>query len=166
MAAFAAAAHTMTAPQPPKRLFRKDVSIEELNRMHRDTACERLGIEITEVGPDFMRGRMPVDSRTRQPAGILHGGASVALAETLGSMSAWLCLEPGTATVGLDINANHIRAMREGWVHGECRPVHVGRSTQVWQIDIRDEAGRMVCCSRITMAVIPEDRRGAGSTGG
>ncbi len=151
----------MTTSTAPRRIFRKDPGIAALNAMHRDTACERLGIEITELGPDYMRGRMPVDARTRQPAGILHGGASVALAETLGSMSAWLCLEPGTMTVGLDINANHIRAVREGWVYGECRPVHVGRSTQVWQIDIRDEAGRMVCCSRITMAVIPEERLGS-----
>ena len=149
----------MSAPNSPAaRLFRKDRTVEDLNRMHLNTACERLGIEITEIGPDFLRGRMPVDERTKQPAGILHGGASVALAETLGSMSAWLCLEPGFTGVGLDINANHIRAMREGWVHGECRPVHVGRTTHVWQIDIRDEEGRMVCASRITMAIVPDKR--------
>lgn len=145
---------TETAP----RIFRKMLSVDDLNRMHLNTACERLGIEITEIGPDFLRGRMPVDERTKQPAGILHGGASVALAETLGSMSAWMCLEPGFTGVGLDINANHIRAMREGWVHGECRPVHVGRTTHVWQIDIRDEQGRMVCASRITMAIVPDKR--------
>lgn len=149
----------MTEHAAPARLFRKDLSVDALNRMHKDTACERLGIEITEIGPDFLRGRMPVDTRTKQPAGILHGGASVALAETLGSMSAWLCLEPGFTGVGLDINANHIRAMREGWVYGECRPVHVGRTTHVWQIDIRDDQGRMVCASRITMAIVA-DRRG------
>jgi uncharacterized protein (TIGR00369 family) len=148
----------MNAPASPARLFRKDLPVEALNQMHRDTACERLGIEITEIGPDYLRGRMPVDARTKQPAGILHGGASVALAETLGSVSAWLCLEPGHTGVGLDINANHIRAMREGWVYGECRPVHVGRTTHVWQIDIRDEAGRMVCTSRITMAIVPDKR--------
>ena len=140
------------------RLFRKQLAVDDLNRMHLNTACERLGIEITEIGPDFLRGRMPVDERTKQPAGILHGGASVALAETLGSMSAWMCLEPGFTGVGLDINANHIRAMREGWVHGECRPVHVGRTTHVWQIDIRDGEGRMVCASRITMAIVPDKR--------
>jgi uncharacterized protein (TIGR00369 family) len=146
-----------TATDAPS-LFRKKHTVADLNRMHLNTACERLGIEITEIGPDFLRGRMPVDERTRQPAGILHGGASVALAETLGSMSAWMCLEPGFTGVGLDINANHIRAMREGWVYGECRPVHVGRTTHVWQIDIRDEEGRMVCASRITMAIVPDKR--------
>lgn len=147
-----------TATDTAPRLFRKSRTVDDLNRMHLNTACERLGIEITEIGPDFLRGRMPVDERTKQPAGILHGGASVALAETLGSMSAWMCLEPGFTGVGLDINANHIRAMREGWVHGECRPVHVGRTTHVWQIDIRDEEGRMVCASRITMAIVPDKR--------
>ena len=146
----------MNKTNTPTRLFRKDLTVEALNLMHRSTACEQLGIEITEIGHDFLRGRMPVDARTKQPAGILHGGASVALAETLGSMSAWLCLEPGRSGVGLDINANHIRAMREGWVYGESRAVHVGRTTHVWQIDIRDEQGHMVCASRITMAIVPE----------
>lgn len=148
---------TTQAPSAPR--YKKTMSIAELNAMNRNTATELLGIEIIEVGPDYLRARMPVDHRTKQPAGILHGGASVALAETLGSMSAFLCLEPGFNAVGLDINANHIRPMREGWVYGEARPVHVGRTTHVWQIDIRDEAGRMVCSSRITMAVVP-DRRG------
>lgn len=149
----------MTTPTPSAPRYKKTMSIAELNAMNRNTATELLGIEIIEVGPDYLRARMPVDHRTKQPAGILHGGASVALAETLGSMSAFLCLEPGFNAVGLDINANHIRPMREGWVYGEARPVHVGRTTHVWQIDIRDEAGRMVCSSRITMAVVP-DRRG------
>ena len=101
---------------------------------------------------------MPVDRRTVQPAGILHGGSSVTLAETLGSVCAWMSLDEGWNAVGLDINANHIRAVREGWVHGHCRPVHVGRSTQVWQIEIEDESGRIVCTSRITMAVVPSQK--------
>jgi uncharacterized protein (TIGR00369 family) len=137
-------------------MFRKTVSVEDLTRMHRGTVCERLGIEFLEVGRDFIRARMPVDERTRQPAGILHGGASVTLAETLGSVAAWLCLEPGHNPVGLDINANHLRAMREGWVYGRCRPVHVGRSTHVWQIDIVDERDQPVCASRITMAILAD----------
>jgi 1,4-dihydroxy-2-naphthoyl-CoA hydrolase len=97
---------------------------------------------------------MPVDARTMQPFGLLHGGASVALAETLGSLAAYLTLEPGYHAVGLEINANHIKGVRGGWVIGTARPIHTGRSTQVWQIEIVDEAGDLVCYSRITMAII------------
>jgi 1,4-dihydroxy-2-naphthoyl-CoA hydrolase len=139
-------------PAPP--LFRRPSSVDALHALHRGTAVERLGIEFLQVGPDLLRARMPVDARTKQPAGILHGGASVVLAETLGSVAATLCLPPGQRAVGLDINANHVRAVREGWVIGECRAVHVGRSTHVWQIDVRDEAQRLVCASRITMAIL------------
>ena len=139
-------------PAPP--LFRRPASPASLAAQHRGTTVEHLGIEFLQVGPDLLRARMPVDARTRQPAGILHGGASVVLAETLGSVAATLCLPPGQHAVGLDINANHVRAIREGWVIGECRPVHVGRSTQVWQIELRDEAGRLICTSRITMAIL------------
>jgi uncharacterized protein (TIGR00369 family) len=136
-------------------LFRRPSSREDLERIHRDTAVERLGIEFLQIGPDRLTARMPVDARTKQPAGILHGGASVLLAETLGSCAATLCLPPGRHAVGLDINANHVRAVREGWVVGDCRPVHVGRSTHVWQIEIREEAsGKLVCASRITMAIL------------
>lgn len=135
-------------------LFRRPSSPAALEALHRGTTVEHLGIEFLQVGPDLLRARMPVDARTRQPAGILHGGASVVLAETLGSVAATLCLPPGQHAVGLDINANHVRAVREGWVIGECRPVHVGRSTHVWQIELRDEAGRLVCTSRITMAIL------------
>ena len=112
-----------------------------------------LGIEITELGDDFLRGRMPVDARTRQPYGLLHGGASVALAETLGSMAGNLCLQQGQA-VGLEINANHLRAATRGWVTGTARPLHVGRTTQVWEIRIEDDAGRPTCVSRLTLAVV------------
>jgi 1,4-dihydroxy-2-naphthoyl-CoA hydrolase len=114
-----------------------------------------LDIRVTEIGDDFLRGTMPVDDRTRQPYGILHGGASVALAETLGSTAAMLCCEDGRAAVGLDINANHLRAVREGLVTGTARPVHVGRSTQVWEIRIEDDGGKPVCLARLTMAVVP-----------
>jgi uncharacterized protein (TIGR00369 family) len=135
-------------------LFRRPVTCAQLAERHRGTIVERLGIEFVEIGPAHLRARMPVDERTLQPAGILHGGASVVLAETLGSVAAGLCLPPGQRTVGLEVNANHLRAIRSGHVTGECRPVHVGRSTQVWQIEIRDGDDRPVCLSRITMAVL------------
>lgn len=146
----------MNSPEKAASVFKKTLTPEDINRRHQGTVCERMGIEILEVGPDFLRGRMPVDERTKQPVGILHGGASVTLAETLGSVAAFMCLEPGLGAVGLDINANHIRAMREGWVYGHCRPMHIGRTTHVWQIDIVDESQRLVCTSRITMAVVPQ----------
>ncbi len=128
---------------------------EQLNSYSRDTLSEWIGMEITEVGEDFIRGRMPVDKRTRQPYGLLHGGASVALAETLGSIAAY-CVVAGTGAkvVGIEINANHLRAAHEGWVIGTARPLHVGRSTQVWEIRIENEAGALVCISRLTMAVV------------
>ena len=114
-----------------------------------------LGIEFTEVGEDFIVAKMPVDDRTKQPMGLLHGGASVVLAETLGSVAASLVVDSKKyACVGLEINANHIRAAREGYVYGKTTPLHIGRSTHVWQIQITNEAGKLICTSRITMAVI------------
>jgi len=148
----------MNAPEKPLPLFQRKLTPADINRIHEGSAVERLGIEFTEVGPDFLRARMPVDERTRQPLGVLHGGVSVTLAETLGSLAGVMCLEEGWTAVGLDINANHVRAVREGWVTGECRPVHIGRGTQVWQIEIRDEARRLVCASRMTLAVVPIGR--------
>lgn len=116
---------------------------------------ETLGIRMTAVGDDWLQGTMPVDHRTHQPYGLMHGGASVVLAETLGSTAAMLTLDPEKqVTVGLDINANHIRGVRSGIVTGTAKAVHVGRSTQVWEIRIEDEQGALVCISRITMAVI------------
>ncbi|WP_066092046.1 hotdog fold thioesterase [Xanthomonas massiliensis] len=137
-------------------LFRQPVSVELLNAHAAGNMVGHLGIVFTGVGDDWVRATMPVDERTRQPFGLLHGGASVVLAETLGSMAGWLCVDPQTqACVGLEINANHLRAMREGTVTGTARAVHVGRSTQVWDILIEDEAGRKVCVSRLTLAVVP-----------
>lgn len=119
------------------------------------TMMEHLDIQITEIGDDFISGTMPVDHRTKQPAGLLHGGASVVLAETLGSIAAFLVVDPELYTcVGLDINANHLRAVKEGKVIGTARPIHLGATTHVWSIEIKDENGRMVCISRITMAVL------------
>ncbi|MEN9538476.1 MAG: hypothetical protein RLZZ126_711 [Pseudomonadota bacterium] len=135
-------------------LWKQTHDVAHYTRIHRGTAPEALGLEFLEVGPDYLKGRVPVDSRTRQPYGILHGGVSVVLAETLGSCAASAAVPPGYRVVGLDINANHIRAAREGWVTGTARPVHVGRSTQVWQIDMVNDAGELTCVSRITMAVL------------
>ncbi len=134
--------------------------VAELNRLHRNTVISHLGIEMLEVGDDFLRGRMPVDARTHQPYGILHGGASVVLAETLGSVAANFCVDLGRQlAVGLEVNANHLRPQRDGWVIGTARPVHLGKTTQVWQIQIDNEAGKAVCCARLTIAVrdLPED---------
>ena len=119
------------------------------------TMMGHLGIEFTEIGDDYLCGSMPVDERTKQPMGLLHGGASVVLAETLGSAGSVLTLNPKTHTcVGLEINANHIRSARDGLVYGRAEPLHIGRSTQVWSIRIEDDAQRLVCISRITMSVL------------
>lgn len=133
----------------------KNLSLESLNAMGRNTAAEALGIEFTEIGSDYLIARMPVDHRTHQPAGLLHGGASVLLAETLGSVAGTLCIDMQTqAVVGLEINANHLRGVRSGWVYGKVTAIHVGRSTQVWNIVISDEHDKQVCISRLTIAVI------------
>ena len=135
-------------------IWTRPFSIQELTDIHKDTAPAHLGMEFLEVGEDFIRARVPVDSRTRQPYGLLHGGVSVVLAETLGSCGAIYCAPPGHRVVGLDINANHIRAAKSGWVTGRTTPVHVGRSTQVWAIEMHNDAGELTCVSRITMAVL------------
>ena len=135
-------------------IWKKPISVEELAAIHKDTAVQQLGIEFLEVGPDFIRARVPVDTRTKQPYGLLHGGVSVVLAETLGSCGAAYSCPEGHRAVGLDINANHLRGATSGWVTGVTRPVHIGRTTQVWQIDLTNEAGELTCVSRITMAVL------------
>ncbi|OZB62120.1 MAG: esterase [Lysobacterales bacterium 14-68-21] len=137
-------------------IWKQDVSVDTINTWSKNTLMEALGIRITERGEDFLRGTMPVDARTHQPYGLLHGGASVALAETLGSTAAMLTLDPTQElTVGLDINANHVRGVRSGAVTGTARPLHIGRTTQVWEIRIENEDGSLVCISRLTMAVVP-----------
>ena len=129
-------------------------TIEQLRFFHASLP-RHLGIEFTEIGEDFLRGRMPVDERTRQPYGILHGGASVALAETLGSTGAGLVVDPDRyRVVGQEINANHVRAVSEGFVIGTARPLHLGKRSHVWEIRIADERERLVCISRLTMFVI------------
>ena len=138
--------------------FRQRPPLDALNARNQGNAVGHLGIVITEQGEDFLRGTMPVDARTLQPYGLLHGGASVLLAETLASLAANLCLEDPSQgqAVGLEINANHLRAMTQGTVTGTARPLHVGRSTQVWEIRIEDGDGRLSCISRITLAVVPD----------
>lgn len=145
----------MSEAAAARPVFRRATSVEALNAQSAGTAIEALGIVFTEVGADFLRATMPVDTRTRQPYGLLHGGASVLLAETLGSSAGMLCVGEGEACVGIEINANHVRGMREGSVTGTARPLHVGRSTQLWEIRIEDARGRLVCVSRLTLAVVP-----------
>jgi uncharacterized protein (TIGR00369 family) len=134
--------------------FRRSATLDDLNALSRGTAMEPLGIVFSELGPDYLRATMPVDARTRQPYGLLHGGASVLLAETLGSTAGGLCVGDDEGVVGIEINANHLAAVREGSVTGTARPLHVGRSTQVWEIRVEDEGGRLACVSRLTLAVI------------
>ncbi len=136
------------------RVWQQDISIQALSGIHVDTAVARLGIEFLEVGDDFIRARVPVDERTRQPYGLLHGGVSVVLAETLGSCGAAFASPPGYRAVGLDINANHLKGATQGWVTGTTRPVHIGRTTHVWHIDLHNDAGELTCVSRITMAIL------------
>ncbi len=124
------------------------------NEMAAGCSIGHLGIEFTEVGADHLVGRMPVDHRTRQPFGILHGGASVLLAESLVSCAATFVAEPGKACVGMEINANHLRPVTDGWVTGTARPVSLGRRSQVWEVRIVDDRDRLVCISRCTLAVI------------
>ena len=134
--------------------WKKPISLEALTASGANTAIARLGIEFLEVGADFLRARVPVDERTRQPFGLLHGGVSVVLAETLGSSASYYACPEGHHCVGLDINANHIRAARSGWVTGTTRAVHIGKSTHVWQIEMHDDAGDLTCVSRLTMAIL------------
>lgn len=132
--------------------------IDKINQMAAKTMVETLGIQFVEVGPDFLKATMPVDHRTHQPFGILHGGASVALAETLGSVGALHCVNPEThVCVGLEINANHVRSVRAGLVTGVATPLHVGKTTQLWEIRITDEEDRLVCVSRLTLAVLSRE---------
>ena len=135
-------------------IWHQHPSLTQLNSA-KHTLVEHLGIEFIERGDDYLKARMPVDHRTVQPMGLLHGGASVALAETLGSSGAYLCVDPAKyVVVGLEINANHVRAVRDGWVTGTARPLHRGKTTQLWEIRITDAADKLVCISRLTMAVL------------
>lgn len=139
-------------------IWKQPVTLDQFNALNRDTMMQAIGIVFTEVGDDFLRATMPVDARTHQPYGLLHGGASVALAETLGSAAGMMLVDPAREiVVGIEINANHVRGVKSGTVSGTARPLHLGRSTQVWEIRIEDEARRLVCISRLTLAVVPRN---------
>ena len=141
-------------PAPVARVWKQAISLDALRASAVNTAIAHLGIEFLEVGDDFIRARVPVDARTVQPYGLLHGGVAVVLAETLGSCGAAFAAPAGHRVVGLDINANHLKGASSGWVTGITRPVHVGRTTQVWAIELTNDAGELTCVSRITMAVL------------
>jgi len=143
-------------------MFTNSITLDALHSFSNNTISQHLGIEFTEIGIDYIVAKMPVDKRTHQPFGILHGGASVVLAETLGSIASFLCLKDSKKqhAVGLEINANHIRSVKEGFVYGKVTPIHVGRSTHIWEINITNEEGKLVCISRLTVAIIDADRQG------
>ena len=143
-------------------MFTNSITLDALHSFSNNTISQHLGIEFTEIGIDYIVAKMPVDKRTHQPFGILHGGASVVLAETLGSIASFLCLKDSKKqhAVGLEINANHIRSVKEGFVYGKVTPIHVGRSTHIWEIKITNEEGKLVCISRLTVAIINADRQG------
>jgi 1,4-dihydroxy-2-naphthoyl-CoA hydrolase len=136
--------------------FNKDLKAADLAPLRKNTLVEHMNIQVTEVGPDFLRGTMPVDHTTVQPYGLLHGGASCVLAETLGSLgSAYVVDHSKFYCVGLEINANHVRGVRSGLVTGTARPIHLGGSTHVWEIKIEDEKGKLICVSRLTVMIVP-----------
>lgn len=136
----------------------KKISVEELNRYHENTMQSFCGIEFLEIGDDYIKARMPVNENTRQPHGLLHGGANVVLAESLGSIASVLCIDREKNTcVGLEINANHIKAVKSGYVYGITKPLHLGRSTQVWEIKIYNEDEKLTCVSRITNAILKRE---------
>ncbi len=137
----------------------KEFTLAQVNDIGSNTMISHVGIEVIEIGDDYLRGRMPVDHRTRQPFGILHGGASVVLAETLASIGCQFSIDwTKMRAVGLEINANHIRAVSDGFVTGTARPVHLGRRTQVWEIRITDSREKLSCISRITMAITEREK--------
>lgn len=135
-------------------IWRREVNLEALNKMGAENMVQHVGIVFTRIGENELEAIMPVDHRTRQPFGLLHGGASVVLAETLGSVAGYLCTEGEQNIVGLEVNANHLRSARVGIVRGVCKAVHVGRRHQVWQIEISDEQERLCCTARLTTAVV------------
>ena len=137
-------------------LWKKSATLEQVMTLTKGTMCEHVGLAITELGDDYLKGTLPVDHRTQQHMGIIHGGASVVLAETLGSVAANLCTDYGYHIVGLDINANHVRPGKPPLVTGIARPVHIGRTTVVVEINITDTEGKLVCVSRLTAAVLKD----------
>jgi len=139
-------------------IWRTEKTLEQIQDYARNTLAEHIGIRMTEIGPDYLRATMPVNRQTHQPTGVLHGGASVALAETVGSVAANLCVDETHMCLGQEINANHLRGVSSGLVTATARPFHIGMRSQVWHIEIRDEQDRLVCVSRLTMAVVRRNR--------
>ncbi len=135
-------------------IWKRNLSLEEINRSSRESIAEHVGIKIIEKGDDFITATMPVDKRTKQPLGILHGGASVLLAETLGSIASYMTLDKNDISVGLEIKANHIKSVTKGIVTGTVRPVHLGKTTQIWDISIKDDQDKLVCVSRLTLMIL------------
>lgn len=136
-------------------IWKNTPTIAMLNQVNKGTMCEHLDLEFTEVGDDYLIAKLPVDKRTIQPMGLLHGGANVVLAETLGSVASFCCVDISKqSVVGLEVNANHLRSAKAGFVYGKVTPIRIGRTVHVWQIDINDEEGRLTCVSRITIAII------------
>lgn len=146
--------------QQEKLIWKTPFTLEEIEEFTNNTLVTHLGIKIVKIGLDYLVGSMPVDQRTKQPYGILHGGASVAFAESLGSLAANMATENNKQCVGLDINANHLTRVTDGFLIGVAKPIHIGRSTHVWEIKISKESGQLVCISRLTMAVIEASPQG------
>lgn len=136
------------------KIWTKPISLETLQQSRAQTMVDHLGIEFTEIGEDYLLAKMPVDHRTHQPFGIMHGGASCVLAETVASVAANWCTAPDKVCVGLEINTSHIKMARAGYVFGTARPLHLGQTTQLWEIHIRDEQNALISLSRLRLAVI------------
>jgi len=146
-----------------KMLWKQKPEINSVHAVVKNTLFGHLGIELTEIGDDFIKATMPVDQRTRQPMGLLHGGASVVLSESVGSMASWLVvMDEGKDVVGIEVNANHLRAVRSGSVHSITRPVKIGSTLHVWETQIFDDQERLACTSRLTVMVVPADRQKSG----
>lgn len=143
-----------------KKIWKRDVTVEEINHRCLHTLSDHLGIEFTEIGPDFLIAKMPIDKRTVQPMGILHGGASCVLAETVGSAAANYCIDQTQqVALGLDININHMKSVESGFVKGVATPLHLGRTTHVWEIKIYDEKERMIAISRLTLSILTKPQK-------
>lgn len=140
-------------------IWKTKPTCQQLTDACRDTLCERMGMEFTEIGDDYLIASLPVDERTKQPAGLLHGGASAALAESLGSIASTLLVDPESMPVGVELNANHLKAVRDGKVYGKVLPIRCGRTLHVWSIEIRNERGDLVCVSRLTVMIVPSRKK-------
>jgi 1,4-dihydroxy-2-naphthoyl-CoA hydrolase len=150
----------LQAREEQMSIWKGKMTVEDLNKRCENTLVQHLGIEFTGIGDDFLGATMSVDHRTVQPAGILHGGASLALAETLGSVAGFMCVDREKQyCVGMEINTNHTRPVRSGHVHGVVKPVHIGKKTHVWEISINNHHGKLVCISRITLAILNKEEK-------